>query len=82
MHPGGVRSDTHLFYFEKSANLKHPSDDSGDNNKNNDDSLCTCMLVVIMVQTTIMTTKSHLSKLSISSAHNIHSLDDSDGDDN
>ena len=24
MHPGGVRSDTHLFYFEKSANLKHP----------------------------------------------------------
>ena len=25
MHPGGVRSDTHLFYFEKSANLKHPS---------------------------------------------------------
>ena len=25
MHPGGIRSDTHLFYFEKSANLKHPS---------------------------------------------------------
>ena len=25
MHPGGVRSDTHLFYFEKSANLKHPN---------------------------------------------------------
>ena len=24
MHPGGVRSDTHLFYFENSANLKHP----------------------------------------------------------
>ena len=26
MHPGGIRCDTHLFYFEKSANLKHPSD--------------------------------------------------------
>ena len=25
MHPGGVRNDTHLFYFEKSANLKHPN---------------------------------------------------------
>ena len=25
MHPGGIRSDTHLFYFEKSANLKHPN---------------------------------------------------------
>ena len=25
MHPGGVRNDTHLFYFEKSANLKHPT---------------------------------------------------------
>ena len=27
MHPGGVRSDTHLLYFEKSANLKHPNAD-------------------------------------------------------
>ena len=25
MHPGGIRSDTQLFYFEKSANLKHPN---------------------------------------------------------
>ena len=25
MHPGGVRSDMHLFNFEKSANLKHPT---------------------------------------------------------
>ena len=25
MHPGGVRSATHLFDFEKSANLKHPN---------------------------------------------------------
>ena len=26
MHPGGVRNDTQLFYFEKSANLKHPTE--------------------------------------------------------
>ena len=35
-----------------------------------------CMLVVIMVQTIIMTTRAvSTSKLSISSAHNIHSLE-------
>ena len=26
IHPGGVRTAMHLFNFEKSANLKHPSD--------------------------------------------------------
>ena len=26
MHPGGMRSAMDLFDFEKSANLKHPSD--------------------------------------------------------
>ena len=26
MHPGGVRSAMHLFNFDKSANLKHPTE--------------------------------------------------------